>query len=177
MRTPTRMNRSRERKEVLSDSDSSSSFSSDEECLSKYSVYVLESGDRERTYVGLTNNLVKRLRQHNGIIKGGARYTSMKTNWKLACLVHGFNTDSQARKLEWRMHHTRTSGKFKRPLHRRIQELNQVLLMNRWTKSCEPTRKIKGLTVCMMEDVMGDLNEDVKKLEWKTQIVYSQVNK
>jgi predicted GIY-YIG superfamily endonuclease len=144
----------------------------EEERSSRYSVYILESGDRERTYVGLTNNLAKRLRQHNGLVKGGARYTSTRTGWRLACLIHGFSADSQARKLEWRMHHTHLSGKFKRPLHRRIRELDRAMSMKRWTKSCEPIQEISGLRLRMMEDVMGDLKGDVAGLGWSERVVF-----
>ena len=50
-----------------------------------YVVYLLVNTDNNRTYVGITNNSTRRLRQHNSEIKGGARYTtSQKGNgeWK-----------------------------------------------------------------------------------------------
>lgn len=40
-----------------------------------YVVYLLKHENLNRTYVGITNNLKRRLRQHNGEIKGGARST------------------------------------------------------------------------------------------------------
>ena len=43
--------------------------------MSNYNVYILKNTKNNRTYVGITNNLDRRLRQHNGIIKGGAKYT------------------------------------------------------------------------------------------------------
>ena len=45
--------------------------------MSKYYVYLLESTNH-CTYVGATMNLDRRLRQHNGEIKGGARATTTK---------------------------------------------------------------------------------------------------
>ena len=42
---------------------------------SNYNVYVLKNTSNNRTYVGITNNIDRRLRQHNCIIKGGAKYT------------------------------------------------------------------------------------------------------
>ena len=37
-------------------------------------IYILECRD-DSLYCGITNNLEKRLKQHNGEIKGGAKYT------------------------------------------------------------------------------------------------------
>ena len=39
-----------------------------------WTVYLLECGDKS-LYCGITKNLDKRLRQHNGELKGGAKYT------------------------------------------------------------------------------------------------------
>lgn len=39
-----------------------------------YFVYLLRCADNS-LYCGITNNLEKRLRMHNGEIKGGAKYT------------------------------------------------------------------------------------------------------
>jgi predicted GIY-YIG superfamily endonuclease len=40
-----------------------------------YCVYILRNTHSSRTYCGTTNNPTRRLRQHNGEIKGGAKYT------------------------------------------------------------------------------------------------------
>ena len=42
-----------------------------------YFVYILRCSDNT-LYTGITNNLEKRLRQHNGEITGGAFYTQNK---------------------------------------------------------------------------------------------------
>ncbi|MDR0816743.1 MAG: GIY-YIG nuclease family protein [Desulfovibrio sp.] len=41
---------------------------------SVWHVYLLECADGT-LYCGVTNNLAKRVQQHNGVIPGGARYT------------------------------------------------------------------------------------------------------
>jgi predicted GIY-YIG superfamily endonuclease len=66
-------------------------------------VYVIRSVPRPmRTYVGVTNNLVRRLRQHNGEIVGGARATHTTRPWELFVLVCGFGSDrSMAMRYEW----------------------------------------------------------------------------
>ena len=39
-----------------------------------WTIYILECGDKT-LYCGITNNIENRLKQHNGEIKGGAKYT------------------------------------------------------------------------------------------------------
>ena len=55
-----------------------------------YFVYFLLNTHNRRTYLGITNNLERRIRQHNCMIKGGARYTrSFKGEgvWKYYFLI------------------------------------------------------------------------------------------
>ncbi|MCL6096915.1 MAG: GIY-YIG nuclease family protein [Patescibacteria group bacterium] len=47
-----------------------------------YFIYILECVDKSY-YTGITNNLEKRMRQHNGELKGGAVYTRNKRPVKL----------------------------------------------------------------------------------------------
>lgn len=47
-----------------------------------YNVYILKCSDKT-LYTGITNNINKRLRQHNGEIVGGAFYTQNKRPVKL----------------------------------------------------------------------------------------------
>lgn len=39
-----------------------------------YFVYILECADKS-LYTGITTDIEKRLDQHNGVVKGGAKYT------------------------------------------------------------------------------------------------------
>lgn len=43
-----------------------------------YCIYVLYHSQLSCTYVGMTNNPRRRLRQHNGELVGGARYTTSR---------------------------------------------------------------------------------------------------
>jgi len=64
-------------------------------------VYVLRSVTKPNMmYVGYTTDIVRRLRQHNGIIKGGGKYTSANRPWRLAALVL-MPTVSEALKVEY----------------------------------------------------------------------------
>ena len=59
--------------------------------MDKWSCYIIEN--RGYTYVGVSNNVHKRLRAHNKEISGGAKYTTSKgKGWRHICVVHGFPT-------------------------------------------------------------------------------------
>ena len=66
-------------------------------------VYLLRNG--VRTYVGATLYMDRRLRQHNGEIRGGARQTSRGGgSWEVACKGAGLRPFNEALKVEfaWR---------------------------------------------------------------------------
>ncbi len=66
-------------------------------------VYIIHS-DFERTYCGVTDDLERRLKQHNGIIKGGAKATRGRS-WEYFFIIEGFRDRIEALKFEWKMHH------------------------------------------------------------------------
>lgn len=101
-----------------------------------YKCYIIFNDNY--SYVGITNNLKKRIRQHNGEIKGGAKYTSLindslATNWNYACYVDGFKTKNDALKFEWALKHIKP--KYKTGIINRIYKLIILLNKEKWTKS------------------------------------------
>ena len=65
--------------------------------MSKYFTYILECADKS-LYVGCTNNLEKRLKQHNDS-KWGAHYTKIRRPVKLK-YFETFSTLKEARQRE-----------------------------------------------------------------------------
>jgi putative endonuclease len=66
-------------------------------------VYVLLSEANGQTYVGVTVDVERRLRQHNGEIVGGAKRTHRGRPWKLA-KKHGPLLDrSEAQTIEYEL--------------------------------------------------------------------------
>lgn len=64
--------------------------------------YIIHN-EQNRTYNGYTNNLERRLRQHNGLIKGGARATHGRGPWNFVLIVTSEHWDciSVAMQHEW----------------------------------------------------------------------------
>ncbi|XP_027909843.1 structure-specific endonuclease subunit slx1 isoform X1 [Vigna unguiculata] len=54
-------------------------------------VYLILSTNHPiKTYVGITNNFPRRLKQHNGELNGGAKASRAGRPWICACLICGF---------------------------------------------------------------------------------------
>ncbi|KAJ6315536.1 hypothetical protein OIU78_018918 [Salix suchowensis] len=66
-----------------------------------WSVYlILSTNHPVKTYVGVTTNFSRRLKQHNGELKGGAKASRAGRPWICACLIHGFIDRSEACEFE-----------------------------------------------------------------------------
>eukprot|EP00764_Aduncisulcus_paluster_P000819 gnl/Carplike_NY0171/1116_a1517_766.p1 GENE.gnl/Carplike_NY0171/1116_a1517_766~~gnl/Carplike_NY0171/1116_a1517_766.p1 ORF type:complete len:434 (+),score=81.51 gnl/Carplike_NY0171/1116_a1517_766:24-1325(+) len=71
-------------------------------------VYCLVSQHprfHNQCYIGFTINPRRRIRQHNGEIKQGARKTKRKRPWKMVCFVSGFSCRTAALQFEWQWQH------------------------------------------------------------------------
>lgn len=101
-------------------------------------VYLLTSSDQKATYVGATVDLSRRLRQHNRVIKGGAKATACGT-WERVCFVCGFPDWSSALQFEWRWKRlTRIQSTKLAPLERRSKALALLLALDRSTSKAKP---------------------------------------
>lgn len=64
----------------------------------KYFVYIVKCAD-DTLYTGIATNLEKRIKKHNGVLKGGAKYTRNKRPVNLV-YSEEFQTRSLALKRE-----------------------------------------------------------------------------
>ena len=123
-----------------------------------YLVYIIVSDNR--SYIGMTNDFFRRWKQHNKIIKGGAKYTSKYENWTPICIVDGFKTKSEAMQCEWKL-------KRARGIHNRINYLVDIIKnKDKWTKN-SPEIKTQNLKIYTIQKYYENFKPYVtKELEW-----------
>lgn len=126
--------------------------------MSDWYCYLIHSehpNHKNKTYNGSTNDLKRRLRQHNGEITGGARRTSLARPWKYYAILTGFPDHKNTLSCEWKICHP--TGHRKRPSRfngrfGRISGLNEVLKTTQWTSVSEHQNKDLDLTLYILKD-------------------------
>jgi structure-specific endonuclease subunit SLX1 len=113
--------------------------------MSESFVYLLVSTSGN-TYVGATIDLNRRLKQHNGEIKGGAHATTMKVKqgetWTRAAHVSGFPDWQAALQFEWRFKQISRKLPLKmQPLERRLRALKQLMDLPQSTTKAIPYKE------------------------------------
>jgi structure-specific endonuclease subunit SLX1 len=138
-------------------------------------VYCLvnENGYGPQTYIGATVNLDRRLRQHNGVIKGGAKATHRGgSSWVRACHVAGFHKEKDALQFEWAWkYHTRSlpSGPAK-GLAKRFNALWNLVHSEKATTTATPFTDLCEPLVLILENPISDAGW--KKKDYKETLAY-----
>lgn len=120
--------------------------------MDNWVFYIIRNGCS--TYAGVSPDPVRRLRQHNGEISGGAKYTTGRgPGWTHVCLVRGFRNKIEAMQFEWAVKHVppRNAG----GINNRLHKLNIVLCKERWTSNA-PLASDVPLTLewCCTDNIM-----------------------
>lgn len=68
--------------------------------MGAWSVYVLVSERIQRTYVGISIDPARRLEQHNGELRGGAKATRAGRPWTIATEYGPYETRGDAQRAE-----------------------------------------------------------------------------
>lgn len=119
--------------------------------------YILRSENDDfinHTYNGYTNNLKRRIRQHNGVIKGGAKSTHNKGPWSYYCIITGFANNIEALQMEWKLRTIigrRRPSKYNRPIGR-IKGLNYILQNKCFTSNSKRLICDMDLTIYLHPD-------------------------
>jgi structure-specific endonuclease subunit SLX1 len=132
--------------------------------MSEYLCYILKCNNY--TYNGCTNNFTRRIRQHNGEIKGGAKCTSRRGPWTPYCIITGFKDNIEALQTEWRIKRVEGRRRAKKycGTEGRIKGLNQILKLDQFTSKSE--RLIKDMVLIIYLDIeyhhlLEDLPENI----------------
>ena len=126
-----------------------------------YLVYILKSD--KYSYVGMTNNFMRRFLQHNGVLKGGAKYTTRHgQDWYPVCIIDGFETMKEACQCEWAIkHHKKKHGSYNK-----IVNLQLLWTRGYWT-SKSPFIKDQPLTIYVDSEYRELVMMNTKELYWK----------
>ena len=105
------------------------------ENTNNYYCYFLISHKSNRTYIGITNNLENRIKQHNGKIKGGAKSTQ-SSSWNYHTVIGNFKNKSESMSFEWYWKHIKNkNGKWiknKSGMNNKMKRLLELILNCKW---------------------------------------------
>jgi predicted GIY-YIG superfamily endonuclease len=105
--------------------------------------YLLFTNNKH-TYIGATIDIDHRLRQHNGELVGGAKYTKIQLNkgltWNRICYLTNIPEWRSALQIEWKWKQLgRTTYKHIRdPIYRRLYSLKKLLSLEKPTNISIP---------------------------------------
>ena len=105
--------------------------------------YLLQSD--KKTYVGATIDPDRRLKQHNGLLGGGAKATKGHV-WKRICLVGMFPEEKDALQFEWKWKHLSKKQKGG-GLEKRIKALETLFSSDKSTNQSRPFVEYEPLII------------------------------
>jgi predicted GIY-YIG superfamily endonuclease len=125
-----------------------------------YYCYIV-ANNNDRTYNGYTVNLERRLKQHNGVIKGGAKATRGRGPWEFVLVLTSdcWDSISVAMQHEW-------SIKYPTRRRPRPKEYNGVIgRLNSFVHIFQHMEKIGcENVVCYVKEEYEDLMNEIAKL-------------
>ena len=94
----------------------------------KYVVYVLVNTSHNKTYIGITNKPERRIRQHNGELVGGAKYTTSNKaegEWKFYGFIRNLDKHtSLSLEKKIKIRSRKVSGT---PIEKRLKAIGSLL--------------------------------------------------
>ena len=135
-----------------------------------YYVYIIkgEKNNKTKFYIGCTNDLTRRLKQHNRILHGGAKATSGGYTWKYMGLLSNIPNNISALQIEYRLKHS-------------TKKTNIISRIEAFLEYLEQNNKPSPNAEIFDYKILFSLNEELynkinKKNEWSN-IIIIDVNK
>ena len=121
-------------------------------------VYLIKNNTK--TYIGYTNDFLKRWMQHNKYLSGGAKYTTKNEGlWQPICIVDGFVCKKEAMRCEWRL-------KRARGYINRIKYINEYLSnKEKFTKKGNDIKSL-NLNVFVSDEYKDLFSINTHELSW-----------
>ena len=121
-------------------------------------VYLLKNDNK--TYIGYTNDFLKRWQQHNNYLSGGAKYTTRNTGyWEPICIIDGFKCKKEAMRCEWRL-------KRKKGYINRIKYINHIFCNeNKFTNTGENINNL-NLKIYVKDNFKNYFHLETNELFW-----------
>jgi len=107
----------------------------------------------------MTNDFFRRWKQHNKIIKGGAKYTSKYDEWSPICIIDGFETKSEAMQCEWKL--KRVNGYLNR-----VSNLSKLVQFGKQWTSKSPQISSQNLVIYVLDEFKYLFPMNTKELYW-----------
>lgn len=116
-------------------------------------VYLIQNTSGA-TYVGSTTDVVRRLRQHDGLISGGSRQTRARGPWRVEVVVSGFLTWKDALRFEfaWRRCCRRVT-RVEDQMKWRRRGLEALLMRQVWSSTSRPVCEVSVTVHARKENV------------------------
>ena len=122
-------------------------------------VYLIKNDNK--SYIGYTNDFFRRWKQHNCILKGGAKYTTRnnKNSWEPICIIDGFICKKEAMRCEWRLKRVRGYVK-------RLKQIDYIFCNEKkFTKNGSDINTL-NLNIYVKKEFKNFFTINTKELEW-----------
>jgi predicted GIY-YIG superfamily endonuclease len=141
-----------------------------------YSCYILKSIHSNRTYIGVSNDLRRRIRQHNRIIKGGAKSTGIGYPYEFNCVISGFSK-IMALQCEWLLKHPNGRKRFI-GIENRIKGLHYLLTESKhWKAKTNKTKYKIWIKSNLLNSLLNDknlleINDDIEIINNSSEYIF-----